>query len=120
MASVRSELAAIKGDCETICQRRLGPKAELLGSTARISNRYSDFTRSCRAVMRGDIGLVQLGHGFGEGPHARALARADVEDRGAGARCGQGSVKRADGIPDIGEVANLLYVAKDFDLVRRA
>ncbi len=59
--------------------------------------------------------MVQLSHGFGEGTYARALARADVEDRGAGARCGQRSVERADRIPDIGEVANLLSVAKDFD-----
>ena len=105
----------IEGDCQPICQRRIGPEAELLGGTARISNRNSDFARSCRAVAWDGIGLVQFSHGFGEGPHAGASASADVEDRGAGIRCGQGSVERADGIPDIYEVANLLSVAKNFD-----
>src|ERR1700756_5127567 len=94
---VEASTRQIEGDRQTICQSRPGPEAELLGGTARISNRYSDITRSCRAVIRGDIGLVQLGHRFGEGSYARALSRADVEDRGAGARCGQGSVERADG-----------------------
>ena len=110
-ASVRQ----IEGDCKTICQRRLGSEAELLGSTAWISHRNSHFTRSRRAVVCGNIGLVQFSHGFGEGPHAGALAGADVEDRSAGARCGQSAMERADGILDIGEVANLPSVAKDFD-----
>src|SRR5205823_10711360 len=103
------------GDCQPICQRRLGPEAQLLGSTARISHRNSDFTRSGRAVVSGDIGLVQFSHRLGEDPHAGALAGADVEDRGAGAHRAQSSVERADGIPDVGKVANLLSVAKDFD-----
>src|SRR5260370_21952435 len=90
----------IEGDCQTICQSRLGPEAELLGGTARISDRYSDFTRSCRAVVRGDVGLVQLSHVFGEGTDARALARADVEAPAAAPPRGHPSPHPTDRIPN--------------------